>query len=248
MLEIDSIYNEDCIECMKEIDEKSIDLIICDLPYGQTNNKWDEIIPFKDLWREYCRIIKDNGAIILFGSGMFTALTMLSNRKMWRYNLVWKKGDRISGFLNSRKMPLRNHEDIMVFYKKLPTYNPQFTEGNPTHSNGNKLHKLKNNNYGKYNEIINKRNGCTLKYPKSVLNFDRPHPPIHPTQKPVELYEYLIKLYTNEGEIVLDNCSGSGTIAIAALNTKRHFIGIENNKEYFDLSIKRIEQYLRNES
>ena len=132
MLEINKIYKEDCLVGMQKIDDKSIDCIICDLPYGCTRNPYDVVIPFEPLWEQYNRIIKDNGAIILFAQGMFTARLMLSNEKMWRYNLIWKKGDRTSGFLNAKKMPLRNHEDICVFYKKLPTYNPQFTRATVT--------------------------------------------------------------------------------------------------------------------
>ena len=241
MLEINKIYKEDCLVGMQRIDDKSIDCIICDLPYGCTRNPYDVTIPFEPLWEQYKRIIKDNGAIILFAQGMFTAKLMLSNEKMWRYNLIWKKGDRTSGFLNAKRMPLRNHEDICVFYKKLPTYNPQFTQGQPLHSIGPGIHKITNNNYGNFNED-NSRAGSTEKYPKSVLNFDRPHPPIHPTQKPVELVKWLIKTYTNEGDLVLDNCSGSGTTAISALQTKRNFICFEKDQKFWELSINRINQ------
>jgi site-specific DNA-methyltransferase (adenine-specific) len=200
------------------------------------------VIPFEPLWEQYKRIIKDNGAIILFAQGMFTAKLMLSNEKMWRYNLIWKKGDRTSGFLNAKRMPLRNHEDICVFYKKLPTYNPQFTQGQPLHSIGPGVHKITNNNYGNFNED-NSSAGSTEKYPKSVLNFDRPHPPIHPTQKPVELVKWLIKTYTNEGELVLDNCIGSGTTAVAALETNRNFIGFETQQEFVDIANNRLNKY-----
>ena len=245
MLEINKIYKEDCLVGMQKIDDKSIDCIICDLPYGCTRNPYDVVIPFEPLWEQYNRIIKDNGAIILFAQGMFTAKLMLSNEKMWRYNLIWKKGDRTSGFLNAKKMPLRNHEDICVFYKKLPTYNPQFTQGQPLHSIGPGVHKITNNNYGNFNED-NSRAGCTEKYPKSVLNFDRPHPPIHPTQKPVELVKWLIKTYTNEDELVLDNCIGSGTTAVAALETKRNFIGFETQQEFIDMANSRIDNFINN--
>ena len=245
MLEINKIYQEDCLVGMKKIDDKSIDCIICDLPYGCTRNPYDVVIPFEPLWEQYNRIIKDNGAIILFAQGMFTAKLMLSNEKMWRYNLIWKKGDRTSGFLNAKRMPLRNHEDICVFYKKLPTYNPQFTQGQPLHSIGTGVHKITNNNYGNFSED-DSRAGSTEKYPKSVLNFNRPHPPIHPTQKPVELVEWLIKTYTNEGELVLDNCLGSGTTAVAALHTNRNFIGFETQQEFIDMANARIDNIINN--
>lgn len=240
MISLDTIYNEDCLIGMQKIQDKSIDCIICDLPFGQTKNEWDSVIPFEPLWKEYERIIKDNGAIILFAQGMFTAELMLSNKKLWRYNLVWKKGNRISGFLNSKRQPLRNHEDICVFYKKQPTYNPQMTTGKPLHSRGKGKHRLINNNYGYFNEPDDSRANSTDKYPISILNFSRPHPAIFPTQKPVELIQYLIRTYTNEGDIVLDNCIGSGTTALACIKEKRHYIGFEINKNYVEISQQRI--------
>lgn len=250
----------DCIEAMKNIKNGSIDMILCDLPYQVTKNKWDIIIPFDLLWEQYNRIIKENGAICLFCDGMFMAELMISNKKMWRYNLIWKKGNRVSGFLNANRMPLRNHEEIAVFYKKLPTYNPQFEEGIPLHGKGNAYlsKELTNNNYGKFNALADTRKGSTQKYPKSVflanyteeeiellaknqiLDFEKPHPAIFPTQKPVSLCEYLIKTYTNENEIVLDNCMGSGSTILAAINTNRKFIGIEKNKNNYIQSKNRI--------
>lgn len=243
MLEINKIYNEDCLVGMKKIDSKSVDCIICDLPYGCTNNSADVIIPFEPLWEQYLRIIKDNGAIILFSQGMFTAKLMLSNPKLWRYNLIWKKGNRASGFLNAKRMPLRNHEDICVFYKKLPVYNPQMRQGKPLHSKGKGVHKFTNRNYGNFSETDDSRAGSTEKYPISVLNFDRPHPPVHPTQKPVELVEWLVRTYTNEGDLVLDNCIGVGTTAIACAETNRRYIGFEVNQEYIDIANKRLNKY-----
>lgn len=234
---------------MKDIPSKSVDMILCDLPYGVTaKNKWDTIIPYEPLWTEYNRIIKDNGAIVLFGQGIFTAKTMLSNEKIHRYNMIWQK-DRPSGFLNAKRMPLRSHEDIMVFYKKLPTYNPQFWEGKPLHGMGSKFKegKLGNNNYGDFDSHTNpsaNRAGDTQKHPRSILTFSRPHPPIHPTQKPVELLEWLIKSYTNENDIVLDNCMGSGSTAIASINTNRSYIGIEMDEEYIELANSRINQHM----
>ena len=242
------LYQGDCLELMKNIRDKSIDCIICDLPYGVTSkNKWDTIIPYEPLWKEYKRIIKDNGPIILFGQDKFTAKTMLSNEKMHRYNLIWNKV-LTSGFLNAGRMPLREHEDIMIFYKKLPTYNPQFTEGKPLHGMGEKFKKVKNNNnnYNDFNSCNNpsaNREGDTKKYPKSILTFPRPASSkmLHPTEKPVELLEYLIKTYSNENDVILDNCMGSGSTGVAALNTNRRFIGIELDEKYFDIAKDRLE-------
>ena len=242
------IYQGDCLELMKNIKDKSIDCIICDLPYGVTSkNKWDTIIPYEPLWKEYKRIIKDNGPIILFGHDKFTAKTMLSNEKMHRYNLIWNKV-LTSGFLNAGRMPLREHEDIMIFYKKIPTYNPQFTEGKPLHGMGEKFKKVKNNNnnYNDFNSCNNpsaNREGDTKKYPKSILTFPRPASSkmLHPTEKPVELLEYLIKTYSNENDVILDNCMGSGSTGVAALNTNRRFIGIELDEKYFNIAKDRLE-------
>lgn len=233
-----------CLEVMKDIPDKSIDMILCDLPYGVLNKtnpsaKWDSVIPFDLLWKQYERIIKDNGAIVLFGQGMFTASLMLSNQKLWRYNLIWKKGNRISGFLNAKRQPLRNHEDILVFFKKQPTYNPQMTIGEKNHIKGGGNHKNTQRCYGK---LIDTPTVLTNeKYPISILTFDREHPPIHPTQKPVALLEYLIKTYTNENDLVLDNCMGSGSTGVACINTNRNFIGIELDEKYFNIAKERIE-------
>jgi site-specific DNA-methyltransferase (adenine-specific) len=222
---------------MPIIPDGSIDMILCDLPYNMTKNHWDIIIPLDKLWQQYNRIIKENGAIVLFGQDKFSAKLMLSNEKMHKYNLIWKKGERTSGFLNAKKQPLRNHEDILIFYKKQPVYNPQFILGEKSHSRGTKG-KLVNNNYGKYDFMEGETKNGEWKYPKSILNFDRPHPPIHPTQKPVELCEWLIRTYTNENEIVLDNSVGIGTTCIAAKNTNRKYIGIELNKEYYNKALE----------
>ena len=245
------LWQGDCLELMKDIPDKSVDCIITDLPYGVLNksnkgSKWDSVIPFDDLWKQYKRIIKDNGAIVLFGSGMFTANLMKSNEKMWRYNLVWKKGERTSGFLNANRQPLRNHEDICVFYKKQPTYNPQFETGfKPTHTRGKISGELgngaeTNNCYGKFTTMENRDYG-DKRFPKSVLNFDREHPPIHNTQKPVALCEWLIKTYTNEGDLILDSCMGSGSTGVAAKKLGRRFIGIELDTQYFEIAKERIE-------
>lgn len=238
------IKQGDCLELMPKVANESIDMILCDLPYGVTRNAWDSIIPLDKLWGEYKRIIKPNGAICLFCDGMFMAKLMMSNTPMWRYNLVWDKV-LISGFLNANRMPLRQTEEIAVFYKKLPTYNPQFTQGNPLHSKGSayKTKPFKNSNYGDFEITDDSRAGSTEKYPTNLVRFQKTHPSatIHPTEKPVALCEWLIKTYTNEGEIVLDNCMGSGSTGVAALNTNRNFIGFELDEGYFNIAKERIE-------
>jgi site-specific DNA-methyltransferase (adenine-specific) len=239
-LELNRIYNMDCLDGMREIPDKSVDMILCDLPYGQTQNAWDSIIPLERLWNEYLRLIKQNTAVILFGQGMFTVEVMFSQRAMWRYNLIWEKGNRATGFLNAHKMPMRSHEDLLVFYLSLPTFNPQHTRGIPTHRRD--APRRLNNTYGDF-EDGDQRNYGFEKFPKSVLKFDKPHPPIHPTEKPVALCEYLIRTYTNEGDLVLDNCIGSGTTAEACIRSGRQFIGFEKEKTYFDAAqIKELQQ------
>lgn len=238
------LYNGDCLEVMKDIPDKSVDMVLCDLPFGTTRNKWDTIIPFVPLWEEYNRVIKDNGAIVLFGSGLFSAELMMSNRKMWRYNLIWEK-TQPTGFLNANRMPLRNHEDILVFYKQLPTYNPQKTQGHKrkVSSAKHKEHCRKTGNYGEHNLMSY---DSTERFPCSVIEFakDVQKSALHPTQKPVALLEYLIKTYTNEGETVLDNCAGSMSTVIASLNSKRNCIAIEKDKNYFQIGCERVEQHI----
>lgn len=234
---------DNCLKVMPKFADKSIDMILCDLPYGETaRNKWDVCLPFDLLWKEYERIIKDDGAIILFANGMFTAELMTSNKKLWRYNLVWEK-TQPTGFLNARRMPLRSHEDICVFYKRLPTYNPQKTTGHErkVSSSSSKRNCKKSTNYGEAGLVSY---DSTERYPKSVLTFpkDIQHSALHPTQKPVALLEWLIRSYTNEGDTVLDNCMGSGSTGVACLNTRRRFIGIESDKDYFNVAVRRIRQ------
>ena len=245
MLEINKIYNEDCLEGIKKIDDKSIDAIITDLPYGQTSrNKWDSVIPFKPLWEQYERIIKDNGAIILFANGMFTADLMQSNRKLWKYNLIWEK-TQPTGFLNAKKMPLRSHEDICIFYKKLPTYNPQKTTGHPRKVSKAE-HKTNCKETTDYGEHGLTTYDSTERYPKSVWTFakDIQKSALHPTQKPVALIEELIKTYTNPGDLVLDSCAGSCTTAVAALNAGRNYICFEKDKDIFEVGSKRVAEYV----
>ena len=238
-----TLYKGDCLVEMNKITDKSVDMILCDLPYGVTNNKKDCCLPFDKLWNEYHRIVKDNTPIVLFSQGTFFIDLVNSNRKEFRYDLIWNKVLK-TGFLNAKRMPLRQHEQIAVFYKKLPTYNPQFTQGSPLHSKGSayKSKSLINNNYGDFNITDDERQGSTEKYPNSILTFSKPHPStcVHPTQKPVDLLENLIKTYTNEGDWVLDNCMGSGSTGVACINTNRNFIGMELNEDYFEIAKERI--------
>lgn len=219
-------------------------MILCDLPYQKTKNKWDSVLPLDLLWKEYKRIIKDNGVIALFGQDKFTAEVMLSEPKLHRYNLIW---DKVlpSGFLNANRMPLRSHEDIMIFYKKLPTYNPQKVLGNKNHSKGIEKTNL-NNNYSEFNFVDNSEELGDMKHPKSILRFEKPHPSVsvHPTQKSSEICEWLIRTYTNPNTTILDNCLGSGTTAVATINVGegRNFIGIEQEWEYCEIANKRIEE------
>ena len=243
------LYQGDCLKVMENIADSSIDMILCDLPYGITRNNWDSMISLDQLWIEYNRIIVDNGAICLFADGMFMAKLMMSNPKMWRYNLVWNKV-LASGFLNANRMPLRSTEEIVIFYKKQPVYNPQKTKGKPNHSKGKAVGKESddesqvNNNYGNYTIVDNNKELGNMKHPNSLLIFSKPHPSVslHPTEKPVELCKWLIKTYTNEGMTVLDNCMGSGSTGVACLSTNRNFIGIELDKDYFTIAESRIKQ------
>ena len=224
----------DCLELMKDIPDKSIDLILCDLPYGTTQNKWDTVIPFDKLWAQYNRIIKNNGAILLFSQMPFGANLIMSNPKMFRYEWVWEK-EQGTGFLNAKKMPLKKHENILVFYKHLPTYNPQMREGFKPYYNV-RLNS-QSSNYGNYEDAVSKSDGT--RYPIDIIKFNRDRG-LHPTQKPVALLEYLIKTYTNEGDVVLDNCMGSGSTGVACQNTNRDFIGMELDEKYFQIACDRL--------
>ena len=228
----------DCLELMKDIPNKSIDMILCDLPYGTTRNKWDSIISLDKLWEQYERIIKDNGAIVLFAQTPFDKVLGVSNLKMLRYEWIWKKS-KATGHLNAKKMPLKEHENILIFYKNLPRYNAQglIKKVIPTIRRG----RDNGSNYGESSkDAIQEYEN----YPKSVLEFASVGKTIHPTQKPVELLEYLIKTYTIEGELVLDNCMGSGSTGVACVNTGREFIGIELDENYYNIAKNRISQAL----
>jgi len=239
------LYLGDCLDVMKQIPSGSLDMIACDLPYGVTQNKLDIVIPFEPLWREYKRIIKERGCIALFAQGVFFVELVQSNRKMFRYDLVWDKV-LTTGFLNAGRMPLRQHEQIAIFYKKLPEYHPQFTEGKPLHSKGvsymEKDHK--NNNYGQFHMTDDSRKGSTEKYPTSIIKVPKPHPSValHRTEKPVELLKWLILTYTSVGDTVMDNCMGAGGCGVACAETDRNFIGIEKDPGCFEIASGRIEE------
>ena len=236
---VDTIIQGDCLEEMKKLPDKSIDMILCDLPYGTTACKWDHVIPFEPLWKEYKRLIKERGVIVLTASQPFTSALVMSNTQDFKYDFSWDKGNT-TGFLNAKKMPLRRHEDILVFSTAKNgnyTYNPQKTKGALQRKGG--THTKKSEVYGDFtnNPVIN-----DVYYPTSILYIGQVYrnDNVHPTQKPVALFEYLIKTYTNEGDLVLDNCIGSGTTAVAAKRTGRHFIGIELSEEYCEIARKRV--------
>lgn len=242
------IQQGDCIELMKKIPDKHIDMILCDLPYGTTSrNKWDVVIPFDYLWAQYGRIIKDNGAILLFSDEPFTSELICSNKNLFKQRITWDK-DRGFGFLNAHKMLMKQTEDICLFYKKLPTYNPQMKDAQvdrirPISKNG----ENKSLNYGEVEVVKNDDNyNPNKRYPTNLVKFSsntlecNPLNRLHPTQKPVELLEYLIKTYSNENEIVLDNCAGSFSTGVACINTKRKFIGYELDEKYFEIGKNRL--------
>ena len=236
----------DCLEVMKTIEDNSIDAIITDPPYGTTACKWDSVIPFDFMWEQLNRIIKPNGAIVLFSAQPFTSALVMSNPKMFRYDYTWDK-KKLTGVLNAKKMPLRRHEDICVFYKKLPTYNPQKKyNGKKT---GIKKHIVNSENYSKTDKINTYKDDGS-RYPTSIIDSingvinNSKEKVKHPTQKPILLMEYLIKTYTNEGETVLDFTMGSGTTMVACKNTNRHGIGIEKEEKYFKIAKERINSTL----
>ena len=232
------LIHGDCLEVMKSIPDGSVDLILCDLPYGTTQNKWDSIIPLDKIWAEYLRVAKLNAAIVLTAQAPFDKVLWASMPRLFRYEWIWEK-THPTGHLNAKKMPMKAHENVLVFYRKLPTYNPKMTSG----------HKRKTaTKRGDVTPVYGKQNFSPLeydstdRYPRSVQVFasDKQSCALHPTQKPVALMEYLIKTYTNGGDTVLDNCMGSGTTGVACMNTGRRFIGIEKDDKYFEIAKKRI--------
>lgn len=239
MLKLNTVHQGDCIELMQSIDDKSIDMVLCDLPYGSTNCKWDVVIPFADLWAAYDRIVKDSGVILLFGSGLFFCELCLSNRRFYRYDLVWEK-ERPTNIFFMRKQFGKVHEKIAVFYKRQPTYNPimedrKFRTIGVGDLKSSKTHD--NQNY-RYSPTYDK----TKVFPRSVIKINRDtlKGALHPTQKPLALCEYLIKTFTYGGDLVLDNCAGSGTTALACQNLGRNFIAIEKEKKYCKIARTRI--------
>lgn len=249
---INKVFENDCLKVMPNIPDKSVDMILCDLPYGTTQNKWDSVIDLKKLWQQYMRIIKDNGAIVLTAQGLFTAKLILSNEDWFKYKIVWIKS-KSTNFLNAKKQPLRKHEDICVFYKQQPTYNPQMTKGE-SYDKGIR----KNQNTGSYGDFKPRHvqsNG--MRYPNDVLLMDDNELPIedflyvktaesegavyHPTQKPVELGRYLIRTFSNPGDIILDNACGSGSFLVAAAMEHRKYIGIEKNQNVRLHKVKEID-------
>jgi DNA modification methylase len=247
------LYNGDCLEVMKSIPNKSIDAIITDPPYGITACKWDSVIPFEPMWTQLNRIIKDNGAIVLFGSEPFSSALRMSNIQNYKYDWTWNK-IKASNHLNSRKQPLRCIEDILVFYKKQPTYNPQLRDRDKKNirDTKKKYRKLNNKTYGKTEDNFMFNSGRVIPlekgYPLDLITISQigsfGNKRKHPTQKPVKLMEYLIKTYTNEFETVLDFTMGSGTTGVACCNTNRDFIGIELDKHYFKIAEERIKNEL----
>lgn len=225
---INNLFEEDCIECMKRIPDASIDMILCDLPYGMTQNKWDSYIPLDLLWEQYLRIIKPNGAIVLTSQGLFTAKLIISQQKYFKYKWIWEKS-KPTNFLNAKKQPLRKHEDVCVFYKKQPTYHPQMTQGKP-YNKGFRKNQL-SGSYGDFQSVHVVSDG--ERYPTDIIYIKTAEcesEVVHPTQKPVELGRYFVRTYSEPGDVILDNTFGSGSFLVAALMEGRNFIGIEKNE------------------
>lgn len=241
-MELDVIYNEDCLKGMGRIPDKSIDCVICDLPYGTTKNKWDVVIPFDKLWAAYDRICKPTAAIVLTASQPFTSMLVMSNIKDFRHEWIWIK-NRGSNFANTVREPFKEHEEILVFSKGKWTYNKQMQErsgGGLARVQYNVKFDSQSSNYRDFG--VRETNKCSdMRVPSSWQKFNV-EVGLHPTQKPLELFRYLVRTYSNEGDVILDNCIGSGTTAVACIKENRHYIGFESNKDYFDIATKRIEE------
>ncbi len=240
------LLHGDCLELMQGIDSKSIDMILCDLPYGTTACKWDVVIPFEPLWKQYERIIKGNGAIVLTASQPFTSALIMSNSKLFKYSWVWEKS-KIGNVFNCKNAPLKNYEDVCIFSKAnianrsyLMKYYPQGTMVCQIQKDHNKNIRSPDSSFGNRPSRKGIYTQTTTNYPRQIIKFDTEGNNFHPTQKPIALFEYLIKTYTNEGETVLDNCMGSGTTGVACKNLNRNFIGIEKDEKYFKIAEKRI--------
>ena len=227
----------DCLERMKEIPDGSVDMVLADPPYGTTACKWDSVIPFEPMWEQLNRIIKPNGVIVLTASQPFTSMLVMSNLGMFKYELIWEK-DKPSDFAVAKFKTMKYHETVLIFTNGRATYNPQMVIGKPNHSVGKGIRRKNNESGANTATVSNKTDG--LKHPKSVLKINRESKPIHPTQKPVALMEYLIKTYSNEDETVLDFTMGSGTTGVACKNLNRNFIGIEKDETYFKIAQDRI--------
>lgn len=226
---MNAVIEGDCIQIMKHLPNGSIDMVLCDLPYGTTQNKWDSLVPLDQLWSEYKRIVKEDGAIVLTSQGIFTAVLIMSQPKLFKYKWVWEKS-KATNFLNAKKQPLRKHEDVCVFYKKQPVYHPQMTEGEP-YDKGFRKDQL-SGSYGDFQSVHVVSDG--KRYPTDVVYFKTAESEgevFHATQKPVELGRYFIRTYSNPGDVVLDNTSGSGSFLVAALMEGRNFVGIEKNAD-----------------
>ncbi len=245
---INRLFEGDCLQYMKEIPDGSVDMILCDLPYGMTQNQWDCYIPLDKLWEQYNRIIKPNGAIVLTSNGVFTAKLILSQPDIYKYKWVWEKS-KPTNFLNAKKQPLRKHEDVCVFYKKQPIYHPQMTQGEPYDKGTRKNQQC--GNYGDFEPVHVASEG--ERYPTDIIYVKTAEcegAVLHPTQKPIELGRYMIRTYTNPGDVVLDNTFGSGSFLVAALMEGRNFIGIEKNEnvalfkreeiDYIDVAKRRL--------
>jgi len=236
------VFLGDCLEIMKDIPDSSVDMVMCDLPYGTTQCKWDTIIPLDKLWEQYNRVCKINAPIVLTSAQPFTSALIMSNPKYFKYNWIWEKS-KATGYLNAKRMPMRAHEDVCVFYRKPPVYNPKMVQGEPY--NKGKAHRP-TDVYGEQRSVLVK-NDTGLRYPRTVQYFKTAESEgkvYHPTQKPIEMFKYFIETYTNEGDLVLDNCIGSGTTALACLATKRDYIGIEMEEKYFDIVNERITNFM----
>jgi site-specific DNA-methyltransferase (adenine-specific) len=244
MIELNKIYCGDCLELMPQIETGSVDMILCDLPYGTTACKWDTIIPFDKLWTEYIRLIKSNGVIALTAAQPFTSALVMSNPKLFKYEIIFEK-DRPTNPLLAKKQPMRYHENILIFYKSQPTYNYQMEdkkiENIRTDCRDTGTHETET--LGK-TKILNGDASTLQIYPRSIQKFNRVQNTIHPTQKPVGLFKWLIETYTNEGETVLDNCIGSGTTAVACKQSNRNYIGIEKDEKYCKDAQQRLETFL----
>lgn len=232
-----NLYHGDCLREMDHIPDRSVDMVLTDLPYGTTCCPWDSVIDLNLLWGQYLRVCKENAAIVLTAAQPFTSALVMSQPEIFRYDIVWEKGNA-TGFFNAKLMPLRAHESVLIFYRKLPIYNPQKTTGHPRKTAKKKV--VKSECYGK--DIALPEYNSTERYPRSVQFFssDKQKANYHPTQKPVDLMEWLVKTYTNVGDTVLDSCMGSGSTGVACVNTGRNFIGIEKEQRYFDVAQSRI--------